>query len=161
MHVGFTGTQVGTTEVQRIKVIEFLESLEYVEALHHGDCYGADSDIHGCLADDINMIVHPGHPEGRPRDVSKRAFCLGVEQRPTKPYLDRNQDIVDESDVLIACPKTLTEEVRSGTWATVRRARKRMIPIFIVDREGNTQLEGTLKYIQVDFTVPLDSTRES
>ena len=38
--------------------------------------------------------------------------------------LDRNQAMIDNCDVLIACPRTHREVDRSGTWATVRRGRR-------------------------------------
>jgi predicted Rossmann fold nucleotide-binding protein DprA/Smf involved in DNA uptake len=38
--------------------------------------------------------------------------------------LERNKDIVSESDFLIAAPDSKKERLRSGTWATVRHARK-------------------------------------
>ena len=40
-----------------------------------------------------------------------------------KPYLDRNRDIVDACEVLLATPDG-PERLRSGTWSTVRYARK-------------------------------------
>ncbi len=71
-----------------------------------------------------------------------------------RSYLDRNQDIVDRSDVLLAAPKEWTDlsrvrtyeellrakPLRSGTWSTVRRAYKRRIPIIIVFPNGSTFL---------------------
>lgn len=36
-------------------------------------------------------------------------------------YLKRDDEIVANSDLLAAFPKTLNEERRSGTWATIRR----------------------------------------
>jgi hypothetical protein len=38
--------------------------------------------------------------------------------------LERNTEIVKACDVLIATPKEQDEVLRSGTWATIRRARK-------------------------------------
>lgn len=50
-----------------------------------------------------------------------------------KPYLERNANIVEESSILIACPIDKNEEEwRSGTWSTVRKARKRNIMIHIL-----------------------------
>jgi predicted Rossmann fold nucleotide-binding protein DprA/Smf involved in DNA uptake len=43
--------------------------------------------------------------------------------REPLPYLERNHAIVNESDFLIAAPDG-PETLRSGTWATVRYARK-------------------------------------
>jgi hypothetical protein len=40
---------------------------------------------------------------------------------PEREYLQRNRDIVDATDVLLAAPDG-PERVRSGTWSTVRYA---------------------------------------
>ena len=61
-----------------------------------------------------------------------------------KPPLDRNRDIVDACDVLIATPKDFVEELRSGTWATVRYARKQRKPLVIVWPNGETTTEAPL-----------------
>lgn len=135
MKIGFTGTQQGMTDIQKDKLKEYLMSLsnmftsDIFEAceFHHGDCIGAD-DQAGCIAYDIGYIVVT-HP---PINESKRAFSAYDIQLPAKPYLDRNHDIVDECEVLIATPKEQGEVLRSGTWATIRYARskgKRVIKI--------------------------------
>ena len=89
-------------------------------AFHHGDCIGADADAHG-IAIGLGIPVHI-HP---PRYSSKRAFCKGaVAVYGVRDYLDRNHDIVNASGVILATPKGDIEELRSGTWATIRYARR-------------------------------------
>lgn len=130
--VGFTGTQRGMTDSQRESVI-WLLSEEYAATVgHHGDCIGADAQFHDvCIELGIPVHVHP------PNVDSKRAFCDGAESIGVpKPYLDRNHDIVDACDLLIATPSGPTETRRSGTWATVRHARKRNKIIAIVLLDG-------------------------
>jgi hypothetical protein len=39
-------------------------------------------------------------------------------------YMKRNDELVAQCDVLLAFPRSAKEELRSGTWATIRRARK-------------------------------------
>ena len=56
---------------------------------------------------------------------------------PPKDYLDRNHDIVDQTDLLIATPKENTEVLRSGTWATIRYAKKINKPTWIIETNGN------------------------
>lgn len=148
MKVGFTGTQQGITDQQKDSLREYL-SREVVDEFHHGDCIGADYQALGVVKSLsryeeiryggqcslrivwIKTISHPPDIDG------KRAFTTNDETREPKPYLDRNQDIVDESDLLIACPKEqIGEELRSGTWATVRRARKRGIQVVIIRPNG-------------------------
>ena len=130
--VGFTGTQKGMTSLQRRGVAQLLSTLK-PSAFHHGDCEGADEEAH-VLADAemIPIIIHP------PTNSTKRAFChehdnvSSVEVLEEFGYLVRNRHIVDDSDVLIATPRTMFEEQRSGTWATIRYARKCRKIVYII-----------------------------
>jgi hypothetical protein len=130
--IGFTGTQLGMTGDQAAAVARFLIGKEEI---HHGDCIGADAQAHA-LAEmtELYVIVHP------PVNDSKRAFCKPSrgEVREEKPYLQRNRDIVSECSILIAAPKSFHEEVRSGTWATVRYAKGK-IPTVIVWPDGSME----------------------
>ncbi len=117
--LGFTGTQVGMTELQKKTFIKFLDSISFNE-FHHGDCLGADKQAHDMVNEHAPwafIVIHP------PLNTSKRAFCAGQELRAPKEYLIRNRDIVKECDILVATPQG-PEKMRSGTWATVREARR-------------------------------------
>lgn len=127
MIVGWTSTQHGLTPTQLRAAADWIVRLETTQ-LHHGDCIGGDEQIHAvCLALGIRVVLHP------PSDSSKRAFCEGaaVILEP-RPYLDRNHDIVDATQALVAAPKQELEQVRSGTWATVRYARSRGRRVIVV-----------------------------
>lgn len=52
------------------------------------------------------------------------------------PYLERNAAIVQSTLELIATPGETVEQVRSGTWATIRQARRRRRPTTIVWPDG-------------------------
>jgi hypothetical protein len=120
MIVGFTGTIEGMSERQLTALRVHLMAVEPNSEFHHGDCLGADEEAHE-IAHELGflIVIHP------PLNKSKRAFCTRAFQvlKP-KQYLERNHDIVDACQVLFAAPKTDEEELRSGTWATVRYARK-------------------------------------
>lgn len=123
MKIGFTGTQLGCSEEQFFSFRCFIEDLKPTE-FHHGDCIGADSQAHRVVREissplfRINIIIHP------PLNPDKRALCESDERRTPKDYLVRNRDIVNETDLLIACPKEANEIIRSGTWSTIRYAKK-------------------------------------
>jgi len=53
----------------------------------------------------------------------------------TKAYYDRNQQIVDASDVLYA----FTDKPSGGTWDTVKRAKKKGIPVYVFDAESTLE----------------------
>ena len=135
MKVGFTGTQTGMTGAQ-IKTVEELLSRLHPEEAAHGDCLGADADFNTlCNKYDIPIVLHP------PTNPSKRAFCAAktMRTRPKKEYLERNKDIVNETDLLIACPKGEKEELRSGTWSTIRYAKKVGKKVIVVLPNGGIQ----------------------
>lgn len=115
MNIGFTGTRQGMTEKQRLQVQAWLtDGSEF----HHGDCVGADEEADAIAHSlHLNVVIHP------PANPRLRAYCSGT-VLPAKGYIARNHDIVDSTDVLVATPKEADEVLRSGTWATVRYARK-------------------------------------
>lgn len=126
--VGFTGTQHGMTEFQKRKFEELIKDLEPSE-FRHGDCLGADLQAHltfQVMFPTTEIIIHP------PKSKSKRAFCTSDTILPPEPYHIRNHAIVDAVDTLIATPLTMKEELRSGTWSTVRYARLKRRTIHII-----------------------------
>ena len=67
-----------------------------------------------------------------------RAFCIGTIVKEPQPYLQRNHNIVNECDMLVAFPSTSNEVLRSGTWSTIRYAKKAKKPVEIIN---NTRLK--------------------
>lgn len=132
--VGFTASRDGITTAQcHVLATE----LRGAGRFHHGDCVGGDANAHHIAkALGIRTVRHPAKVP-----ASLRAFCTSDETREAKPPLARNIDIVDETNRLIACPKGYAEEQRSGTWATVRYARKIRRPITIIWPDGSVSRE--------------------
>jgi Predicted Rossmann fold nucleotide-binding protein involved in DNA uptake len=145
MHrIGFTGTR-GTKEQkelpskQRLKLHHILETVAAHE-LHHGDCVVADATAHKMAYEmGYDIIIHP------PTSPIYRAFCgegeTGVSILKPRPYLARNKDIVDSSDILVACSRTMQEEQRSGTWHTIRYASagEIKVPTIIIYPNGSVE----------------------
>lgn len=141
-HVGFTGTQSGMSLGQKKYFRDRFVDLALQARkdkihlyFHHGDCIGADANAHDIVAElklalpfVITIYVHP------PLDGRKRAYRQGDFMMPTKPYIERNHDIVDACSLLFVTPKTNVEEIRSGTWATYRYAMKKGVPVYMVSR---------------------------
>lgn len=139
--VGFTGTRQGMTEAQRSTVIKLLSSKE-THMAHHGGCIGADIDF-DTICRDILSIPTSVHPSNLKNQQGKWSYTNVV--FPEKPPLDRNKDIVDSVDFLVACPKGYIEEIRSGTWATIRYTRKVEKPLYIVYPNGSIESFNRLK----------------
>lgn len=127
--IGFTGTRHGLSEEQKNQIKLILDKYDNIVVLH-GDCIGSDTDFHNlCRNENKNIkicILPPNNP-------TLRAFNSGDLILPEKPYLERNSDIVENSDILIACPLDKNkEELRSGTWSTIRKAKKRGMMLYIL-----------------------------
>lgn len=135
LHIGFTGTRQGMTSPQRAKLTSILQNYSIATAkhnwFHHGDCIGADAQAHE-IALNIGYLIHIC-----PSDLLTRAHCKHstVCEAPQAAIL-RNHHIVDASHILIACPKSPTECLRSGTWATVRYARRASHQYLIINPDG-------------------------
>lgn len=135
MRIGFTGTRRGLGNSQGLKLRATISSLEVGE-FHHGDCIGADEQAHDIvrqLVPNAHIVSHP------PKNTTYQAFTKSDQYWKPKEYMVRNDDIVRETQLLIACPWEMDEQIRSGTWATVRRARKAGKPVIVI------QPNGTLK----------------
>lgn len=129
--IGFTGTRNGMTPQQINTVTTLLAEAKLHEArsllAHHGDCVGADATFDQlCAGLQIPRVAHP------PDKNIHRAFCLAECVLMTKPYLQRNKDIVDASNTVIATPETHSERERSGTWSTVRYAKRTNTHLVVV-----------------------------
>jgi hypothetical protein len=49
-----------------------------------------------------------------------------------RPPLERNLLMVDRAQLLLAAPRSSVEERRSGTWATIRYARRVGVPVELI-----------------------------
>ena len=140
MEVGFTGTREGMTELQEKKFLEVIAKIENVTEFHHGDCIGSDEKAHD-IVHSLNVVdeeketkifVHP------PSYTKFRANCKGDIILKPDEYLDRNRDIVESCDTLIATPRD-REELQSGTWSTVRWARQKDKDVIVIYPDGKIE----------------------
>lgn len=153
--IGFTGTQRGMTPLQH-DTLYWLWVFKAVGAqqndisvtLHHGDCVGADKE-----ADDIASELGwrregwPYQPISGSR--AKRAYCPVDLMHPVNPDpMNRNLVIAQRAvDGLYATPAEYVEQLRSGTWSTIRRARKLKRRVVIIYRDGSNEVlnpDGTV-----------------
>ena len=132
--IAFTGTQRGMTLRQAIGLRSILMGLYATSnpgqrpEFHEGDCIGSDKEAAILAkAEGFWIVSHP------PLNKTKRALFPADEDREEKEYLHRNHDMINEGQILIAAPRTREEELRSGTWATIRYAKKRDVPCIILD----------------------------
>jgi hypothetical protein len=136
MIVGFTGTQRGMTDAQKVHLAILLTGFGRGGEFHHGDCIGADAEAHD-IADQCgySVILHP------PSNPSKRAWREVPQHmmRREFPYLTRNHNIVNAVEWLIATPCEFEEQLRSGTWSTVRFAKRAKRKVCLILPDGRVR----------------------
>ena len=127
MRLGFTGTQKGMTPAQKGAFVDLLAEINQnrlkITQFRHGDCIGADAEAHQRVRDNCEGVVIIGHP---PSNESKRAFCQVDLEMSSFPYLVRNRMIVNNVQHMIATPAEYEEQLRSGTWSTIRYTRSKL-----------------------------------
>lgn len=140
IHIGFTGTRHGMTDLQKRSVENGLRTFLFRFGplmAHHGDCVGADEDFHEiCRRLEIAVHLHP------PAEDRWRAFVSVYDAiEPVKPFAMRNMAIVQASRYMLATPKSLPAEPRGqgGTWQTVRIAQRLEKPTIIVFANAATE----------------------
>lgn len=153
MILGFTGTRKGMTPEQLATLNLEMDNpgLDIDDnsppKLIHGGAEGADETMDSlcCFRTQEPIEVYPCTWERYQYWVNKDKFSTIINRivHQVKPPLVRNKIIVERAALMIATPYTMEEELRSGTWATLRYARKLNKPITIIFPDGSIQREAS------------------
>lgn len=146
--IGVSGSREGMTHEQYVTASGLLATLahpllgststaiERIE-LHHGDCKGADEQFNN-MGKSMGVFYTIAHP---PINATNRAFCQSDVILKPKPYLPRNEDIVNSSDMMITTPKNMVE--KGGTWHAIHYARSLNKDVIVILPTGETlNLQG-------------------
>lgn len=118
------------TSAQKSTLLHLLQQMQPHE-FHHGDCIGADAEAHE-IARALGAKIHI-HP---PIMLALRARTTGF-LYPPKHYHERNEDIVNSTDLLLAAPKGREQPRSGGTWWTIKYAGRQKKRIIIIYPEGD------------------------
>lgn len=138
MILGITGTRAGFAEPQLRAVRGVVAVLP--DRVVHGGAIGVDEALDRWFR---SLGLPPDRVEVYPANAERaRAMAMnGSRIHPVMSPLHRNRLIVARCDHLLACPGTMTETLRSGTWATMRYARAAGKPITLVLPDGTVKEE--------------------
>lgn len=132
--LGVSGSRNGFTEHQLEAAKKFLAANPRIVEFHHGGCKGVDAEMHALVREmlpECRIVVHP------PTYGGYRAEVKGDHEEPPLPFLTRNKKIVEAADLMICFPATREEKFRgSGTWATIREARRKKVRLRVVFPEA-------------------------
>jgi hypothetical protein len=132
MKIGVTGTREGATLDQIDQVTDFLQRHQTEGSeLHHGDCCGVDVEV-AAIARELGykIVCHP------PKSNHMQGFFGGDESREPKGYLQRDRQIVDETELLIVVPLQNEWQPKGGTWYTHDYAKKTGKPVEVFYPKG-------------------------
>jgi hypothetical protein len=133
-HIGVTATRAGLSPAQKQLggwVLQGLRDLQGARTLHHGDCIGGDAEVAEIArALGFRLISHPCNLD------AYRAFVDSDEELPAKDPTERNHDIVDACGYLLGFSPAEQEIQRSGTWQTIRYARRLGRPRWVIGPSG-------------------------
>lgn len=145
--IAVTGTRKGMTQLQKYWFLTILPNCP--DELMHGGAEGADEDADtlfgafeafGSLAAQTALYkkvsVYPCN-EARFSYWLKKPEPRIINQ--ILPPLVRNELMVKRCSFLVATPASQFEQIRSGTWATIRYARKTKKPGAIVFPDGRIE----------------------
>lgn len=128
MRLGFTGTRDGMSITQFDTFHQLVTQKLLIDSEHEwhaGDCLGADEQstlLVQKLKRDWARVETHGHP------CNLRQYRAHLDYdvtHPIYPPLTRNKHIVLSSDIIFCAPREYEEVHRgSGTWATIRYARR-------------------------------------
>lgn len=135
--IGFTGTRKINSNQRAVlgKIADALLVSGFVDnSLSHGNCRGADEAMHFaimCLVYPWHVKIHPGPESQWDAGQLPCATPHALTSCERRPYLERNKAIIDASQLCLAVVDG-PERKRSGTWSTVRYARKTGTPVVIL-----------------------------
>jgi hypothetical protein len=148
--LAFTGTRRGLTPAQLAALRVVLAEIRFHNSVvHNGAAEGADEEMLDLLAEGLagRPTVHLW-PCNRERQqwafewalAFSKALHPSARVHPTAPPLERNRRMVAAASVVVACPDG-PERLRSGTWSTVRAARRRGREVVLVWPDGSVTRE--------------------
>jgi hypothetical protein len=148
--IGYTGTRDGMTSDQlrafRLRLVE----LGPFDLFLHGACKGADSQAARLVYEELLGVLVNALPGHLPNWVCPLALEASNAVQEPRKTTERNWEIVERSDAVIACPKgTEDADYRSGTWMTIRAAKKLRRPVTVILPDGSVHhYPGTLQGAQ-------------
>ncbi len=138
-------SRVSFTGVQALNVEEYVGAVRKLESLTDpyppdlvvtGACVGVDTLVGRWFAerfpDTSQLVLVPDDPSRVERWWEDYPDAPIEVREGCGSYMERNDLVVAEGDWLVAFTRGPGEIRRSGTWATVRRARKAEKPVDVV-----------------------------
>ena len=147
--ISFTGSRHGCTAPQFAALTRHLEAVRENQISQtmtaiHGGCIGADRQFHDICRERlwgtaVRIVIHPA--SNVPKELTD--WSDADELLPARSTREQNEAIVRAArGLLLACPAGVENDpgqLRSGTWQTVRMARRLGVGLVVVMPDGSIQ----------------------
>ena len=151
--VGLVGVRRGLTHAQFQTLSRMIVNqkgrgaLAGIEVAHRSNdgWSGADfSRITRWMSSAPRIVVHESdRPTEEPPPLSTESMASWAEfSLDTATVPPWNREIVDESELILACPPVAEEEFRSRTWGTIRYARNQSKAVVVIYPNGTVDVGG-------------------
>ncbi len=134
LDVGFSGSRHGMTHEQLAHYYQILNTTP-IRTLHQGCCTGADRQAYmGAYYLRKQITIHswpPTKPDWEAHDWPQYTDIMHAHL----DYHDRDREIVHNSGLLIATPKSLKDK-SGGTWYTISYAQAQEVPVLLIKPSG-------------------------
>lgn len=142
----FTGTRKGLSNDQLLSldfIVVRLRQQGYT-VHHNGLAIGADTvALYVARKERFYTVGHPVRHKDQNRSL--RGMCNELRPVWGKP-IDRNHNMVNESQLVVACPFEKEEQIRgSGTWATMRYAKRKGRSLCVIWPDGSVEWNSVKK----------------
>jgi len=140
LHVGVTATRNGLTIPQQSEATLWAQCIRALHPraeiwLHMGVCRGGDVWLADMFRAQAGAMIH-GHPASNTKMHDRALYPCDLTDDPV-PAVDRNDVIIARSlHGMRGYPATPYDVLRSGTWTTIRHARKAHRDITVIRPDG-------------------------
>jgi len=147
MKVGFVGNQKEMSKQQKDTLIRIMKKLKHTYQnidLHMGSAPGSDAEAFAIVVENglvSRLFFYPSsNPDENafdiedPRDLEKKEIKLLRQNERT--IFERNRNIVDTCDMIIAVPRETLEKRESETWMAIRYSKIQKKRLFTLYPDG-------------------------
>jgi hypothetical protein len=156
--IGITGTRHKPSNKQLhslgLLMTTTLNTVVGIREIHHGCAVGIDETAH-YIAKSIAGVMVYGHPGIGWNGESPYRMAIDTREfdglYTIDTYGKRNLAIVRAAQLLIACPRYPESDAlskRSGTWQTIRMARRATTPVILVIPDGRIMKDNPREEIR-------------
>jgi hypothetical protein len=124
----------------QVRALRELLQLMQPDAFFHNGMIGATAQAHAIARGlDLQIVIIP------PKNTDLRAKLEGAIQIETpEDFNDSLDHVIEDSHIVIFTPREEVEKLRSGTWRSIRQAKREGKSVYIIFPDGRLKVDEGL-----------------